>query len=97
MEMIKDILRQFWLNMVALAVLIAAVVRYVQLGKWEQLLVPFAIAAFGFVCVIASEEVSDWTGRYGWTRQQWWQYPGTVVRFAGSIALVVATVVLYRS
>jgi hypothetical protein len=97
MEMIKDILRQFWMNLVALVVLIAAVARYVQLGRWEQLLVPFAIAVFGFVCVIASEEVSDWTGRHGWNRQQWWQYPGTVVQAAGGIALVVATVVLYRS
>ena len=75
MELLKDFLRQYWLNMVAFAIFVAALIRYVQLAQWEQELVPFVVAFFGFVCVIASEEVSDWTGRYGWTRQQWRQYP----------------------
>ncbi len=95
MELFKDILRQYWLNMVAFAIFVAALTRYVQLAKWEQHLVPFAVASFGFVCVVASDEVSDWTGRYGWTRQQWWQYPPNFVRFAGGVALVVASVMLY--
>ena len=97
MELLKDILRQYWANMVAFAVLVAAVVRYVRLAQWEQQLVPFAVAAFGFVCVVASDEVSDWTGRYGWTRQTWRQYPAYFVRFAGGVALAVATAVLYHS
>jgi len=97
MDTIKEFLRQFWLHIVAFAIFVAALVRYVQLAQWEQQLVPFASAAFGFVCVVASDEVAEWTGRYGWSRQQWWQYPGTFVRFAGGVALVVATVALYRN
>ena len=96
MDLIRDFLRQYWLNFLAFLVFLAALVRYVGLAGWEQHLVPFAVAAFGFVCVVASDEVADWTGRYGWTRQQWRQYPSTFVRFAGGVALVVATVVLYR-
>jgi hypothetical protein len=95
MDLFKDILRQYWLNLLACAVFLAALVRYVWLAGWEQHLVPFASAAFGFVCVIASDEMADWTGGYGWTRQQWRQYPDSFVRFSGGVALIVATVVLY--
>jgi hypothetical protein len=94
-DLIKDLVRQYWLNMLAIAMFVAALLRYVRLGGWEEHLVPFASAVFGLVCVIASEEVAEWTGGYGWTRQQWRQYPSAFVRFAGGVALVVATVVLY--
>ena len=67
MELLTDIVRQYWLNIVASAIFVAALVRYVRLAQWEQQLVPFAVAAVGFVCVVASDEVSDWTGRYGWS------------------------------
>ncbi len=95
MDLSKNLVRQYGLNALALCVFLAALIRYVHLAGWEQNLVPFASSAFGFVCVVASDEVADWTGRYGWTRQQWWQYPGTFVRFAGGVALVAATVILY--
>lgn len=95
MELIKDFLRQYWINIIAFAVFLAALLRYIQLARWEQHFTPFAVAAFGFICVIASEEVAEWTGRYGWTRQQWWNYPSNYVRVAGGVALLVATVVLY--
>jgi hypothetical protein len=96
MDLIKLFLRQYWLNLLACGVFAADVVRYVRLAEWEQRLAPFAFAAFGFVSVVASEEVADWTGRYGWTRQQWWQDPPSYVRFTGGVMLIVATIVLYR-
>jgi hypothetical protein len=96
MDLIKLFICQHWLNLLAAGVFAAALVRYVRLAGWEQHLVPFAVAAFGFVCVVASEEVADWTGTYGWTRQQWRYYPPNFVRFAGGITLIVATIVLYR-
>ena len=95
MDLLKDILRQYWVNVLACVVFLAALVRYVQLAGWEQHPVPFASAGFGFVCVIASDEVAEWTGHYGWTRQQWRQYPDSVIRFAGGVTLIVATTVLY--
>ena len=86
MDLIKEFVRQYWLNMLAFAMFLAALIRYVHLAGWEQHLVPFASAAFGFVCVIASDEMAEWTGRYGWSRQQWRQHPSSFVRFAGGVA-----------
>jgi hypothetical protein len=96
MDLIKAFVRQYWLNLLAVAVFAADLVRYIRLAEWEQRLTPFAIAAFGFVSFVASEEVSEWTGRYGWTRQQWWQDPPSYIRFTGGVMLIVATIVLFR-
>ncbi len=95
MALIKQVFRQYWLNILAFAMCLAAIVRYARLAEWEQNFVPVASAVFGFACVVASDEVVEWTGRYGWTRQQWRQYPGTSVRVAGILGLVVGTIILY--
>ena len=95
MDLIKMFVRQYWLNLLAAGVFAADVFRYVRLGRWEQQLVPLAFAVFGFVCVVASEEVADWTGSYGWTRQQWRRRPPGAVRLTGGILLFLATIVLY--
>lgn len=97
MDLIKNSIRQYWPNLLACVIFLAATLRFVRLGDWEQHWVPFAWAFFGFISVVASEEVAEWTGRYGWTRQQWRQYPSGLVRRAGGAVLVVATIVLYRS
>lgn len=96
MDLIKQFVRQYWFNILASSVFLAGLIRYVLLAAWKQHGVTLACAVFGLVCVVASDEVVEWTGRYGWSRQQWWQYPGTFVRFAGSVVLVVATVILFR-
>ncbi len=95
MDLVKNIVRQYWLNMLAMAIFLAAIARYVYLGKWEEHLGLFAFAAMGFVCVIASEEVAEWSGSYGWTHEQWRHYPHSVIRFFGGVSLVVTTVLLY--
>jgi hypothetical protein len=95
MDFIKALIRQHWVNLLALAVFGAAVIRYVYLARWEEHLLLFAYAGLGFLCVVASEEVAEWTGRYGWTRQQWWEYPATWVRCFGGVALIIATIQLY--
>ena len=96
LDLITMFLRQYWLNLLAAGVFAAYLIRYVRLAEWEPRLAPFAFAAFGFVSVVASQEVAEWTGRYGWTRQQWWQDPPSYVRFTGGVMLIVATIVLYR-
>jgi hypothetical protein len=95
MDLIKSLLRQYWLNLIALAVFAAALARYIHLARWEENLKPFAYAALGVLCVVASEEVAEWTGGYGWTRQQWWTYPASWVRGFGGAALIIATIQLY--
>ena len=67
MDIIKDILRQYWLHALALLVLIFAAIRYWLLGDYFEInRLRLMIFAFGgFVAVVASEEFADWTGRYG--------------------------------
>jgi hypothetical protein len=46
------------------------------------------------VCLIAfffSDEFSEFTGSYGWTRRQWRHYPAQAVRWIAGIALAVLT------
>jgi hypothetical protein len=54
------------------------------------------LAFGGFVGVVASEEFSDWTGHYGFTRSQWYATPAWYIRITGGIALVYCTLGLYR-
>jgi hypothetical protein len=68
-----------------------AVWRYFSLGQWEAYLIPMATAALGFACVVASHQVADWTGRYGWTYERFWTYPPMYVRFFG-LALLLGAV-----
>ncbi|MCE5269325.1 MAG: hypothetical protein LLG00_15720 [Planctomycetaceae bacterium] len=97
METIKGILRQYWLHLGALAVLICAGLRYWRLGNYLEInrlrLMIFAFA--GFVAVVASDEFSDWTGHYGFTRAQWFATPSCHVRIVGAMTLVYSTVALF--
>ena len=96
MDLIKDILRQYWLHALALAVLVCAAVRYWRLGDPLQAnhLRLMLLAFGGFVAVVASEEFSDWTGHYGLTRAQWLTTPSWWIRLIGGIVLVYCTIAL---
>ena len=47
------------------------------------------IAGVCLVGVLFSEEFSEFTGSYGWTRADWRQPSGDAVRWVATIALVV--------
>jgi hypothetical protein len=82
-----DNLRMYWPHGLATILFVIAVWRYLTIGQWEAQLIAICAAAFGFVCVVASHEVADWTGRYGWTHESFWTYPPTYVRFVGFVFL----------
>jgi hypothetical protein len=82
----------YWAHAVATLLFGIAVWKYVSLAQWNVFLKPMAFAGFGFVCVVASHEVADWTGRYGWTYDSFWTYPPTYVRFFGFVLLVGALI-----
>ncbi len=98
MDIIKDILRQYWLHILALAVLVCAAVRYWLLGNYCEMnhLRSMVFAFGGFMAVVASEEFSEWSGQCGFTRAQWFSTPTWYIRLVGGIALVYYTVALYR-
>jgi hypothetical protein len=95
MEWIKAFVRRYWANLLALAVFAAALVRYIHLARWEENIEPFAYAAGGLLCVIASDEVGEWTGQYLLTRSQFFVWPAIVVRTLGGLALIVGTIRLF--
>lgn len=84
----SDNLQMYWPHAVGTLLFAIVVWRYVSLGQWEAFWKPFAIGAFGYMCVIASHEVADWTGRYSWTYDSFWTYPPTYVRFTGFVLLL---------
>ncbi len=93
----RDNLQMFGPPAAALLLLIIAVGRYIILGRWEHYFATLAWAVFGFVSAVASDEVADWTGRYGWTSDSYWTYPPTWVRAFGLITLVLVNLFGFRN
>ncbi|MCA9248445.1 MAG: hypothetical protein KDA42_15065 [Planctomycetales bacterium] len=83
-------LKRYWLHFIAIGLLAICLRRYVALAQWEEKLPEMAVAVFGCVCVLASDEVVDWTGSYGLTRNQWRSYPTWFVRNTGICLLLYA-------
>jgi hypothetical protein len=99
MDLLRDIVRQYGLKLVAVGVFVLAAVKYCRLNDafdLNQHLEMVVFAFGGLVAFIASDEWSDWTGRYGLTRQRWIMLPPWFVRGIGGIVLVYFTVALYR-
>ena len=90
MSRLSDNVQMYWGHVVGTILFGIAVWQYVSLGQWESFLKPMALAVLGFVSIVASHEVADWTGRYGWTYDSFWTYPPTYVRFFGFVLLIGA-------
>ena len=106
MTTIKAFLRQYWTQMLAIAVFICAAVRYWQLGRWldEDHVTGIAIALAGLVLVLVGNE---WTASPSgdserltrdphWIRRRSFTYRSWVGPIAGGIALIWGTIALYR-
>ena len=96
MSRVKDNLQMYWPHAVGILLLAIAVWRDISIAQWETYAKTVAIAAFGFVCVVASDEVASHTGRYGWTYDSFWTYPPTYVRFFGFVLLVAVDLFGFR-
>lgn len=79
----SDNVQMYWAHAIGTLLFGIVVLRYLALGQWEAYLKPFAIAAFGYLCIVASHEVADWTGRYGWTYDSFWTYPPSYIKLSG--------------
>jgi len=89
---LSDNISMYWPLVVGTLLFVPAAWRYYTLGQWEAHIYSAAAALFGYVAVIAPDELSSWTGRYGWTYESFWTYPATYVRFFGFTLLVGALV-----
>ena len=83
MSRLRDNLQIHWPLVVGLVLFVPAAWRYYSLGQWEAHISSAAMAVLGLVCTVAPDEVSSWTGRYGWTYDSFWTYPPTYVRALG--------------
>ena len=88
MDPFKQFLRDYWWHLLATALFAACVWRYVALAEWLDRVRQIAVAGYGFISVVAADEVAEWSGRYGWTRQQWRQYPSNFVWGLGVLCLL---------
>jgi hypothetical protein len=95
-ERFRETLRMYWPHLVATALFALALAQYVAIGRWEALVRPLAIAAFGFACAVASHEVADWTGHYRWSYDSFWTYPPAWVRAVGFVLLVAVDLFGFR-
>ena len=92
MSRLKDNMQMYWPALVGTLLFVPAAWQYYSLGMWEEHIQWAAIAVMGFVAMLAPEEVSSWTGRYGWTYESFWSYPPTYIRFFGFFALIYVLV-----
>src|SRR5271166_4220959 len=86
MDVVRDILRQYWAKLLAIGVFACAAARYCRLNDAFDLnrhLELIFMAFAGLVAFIASDEWSDWTGQYALTRRQFFTIPSWIIRVIG--------------
>lgn len=88
MSRLKDNLIIWWPLAVGLALFVPTAWRYYELGLPLEYLGTALVAFHAFACTAFPEEVSSWTGRYGWTYESFWTYPATYVQFFGVVTQV---------
>ncbi len=99
MNVLRDLLRQYWANLMVVGVFVYAAFRYCQLNDAFDLNrhLRWIVFAFGgMVMFIGSDEWSEWSGHYGLTRQHWIMAPGSYFRLVGGVLLVWFTIALHR-
>lgn len=85
------------LRLLAVVVFIAVVIRYLSLQRWGDLAAEIIVAWFGLLSILASSEVADFSGDYGWTRDQWWLSSEDIIEVIGWALLIVAAARMYMT
>lgn len=86
---LKQFVAQFWMQIVATALFAVSLARIWLDASWASHYPGIAVLLFAWVSVLAADELADWTGNYGWTRQQWHRRPEWFIRGAGLVALIL--------
>ncbi|MCA9175925.1 MAG: hypothetical protein KDB14_15675 [Planctomycetales bacterium] len=99
-DIVQDILRSYWPHLLAIATFGVALIRWrtALSGDADTETMQFRCfsgALIGLALVLAAGEISEWTGSYGWTRDQHHAHSEEFVRFVGWLLLVGGTVALF--
>jgi hypothetical protein len=74
-------------NVLALLVAIASLVKVWLTHTWESHLVELLLGFGGLVAFLFPDEFSSWQGRQGWRTDQWRFPPAWWIRFGGALIL----------
>lgn len=77
--------------LIASGLLIASLVTVFLDASWEKYAYELAFVFGGFVAFVFSDTFSEFTSRYGWTREQVLQSPAWYVRIFGALALLICS------
>jgi hypothetical protein len=86
----------YGLPAVAVVLFAVAIGQYAWIGQWLRLYRPMALATVGFMSAVASHEMADWTGTFGWSYDNFWSYPPTWVQVFGFGVLIYADLFGFR-
>ena len=73
--------------LIALGLLVGSFIKVAINGQWSSEWDALALVLAGFVMLSFSETFAEYTGHYGWTREQWLQSPTWYVKLFGGILL----------
>ena len=99
MNLLRDILRQYWANFLAIGVFGCAVLRYCCLNDAFAMNIHLewlVVAFVGMVMFVGSEALSEWADHFDIDRWKWIPTPPWYIRLVGGILLVCFTVALHR-
>jgi len=96
MDVLKAYLRYYWPQILACVIFAAAVLRYIRLGEWTGNMEPILLAVFGFISVVASDEMASYIGSFGLRNQNRHVAWTWLVRVVGFVLLVLGTLTLFN-
>ena len=99
MSDLRDIVRQYWANLLAVGVFVCAFERYCcfeDAFAMNRHLEGLIFAFVGMVMFVGSEVWAEWGGHFDVARSQWLPVPPWFFRFVGGIVLVFFTIALFR-
>lgn len=88
-QLLFYVLKYRWVEVFAGALFCFCVWRVLAIRPLEDALFPAVAALGGLICAVAPDEVSDWSGNYGWSTQQYRNYPPEFLRGFGVLVLIV--------
>ena len=91
-QFLKHVLRHHGVEVFAITLFCVCIWRGFSIRPLEDAIVPFVAALGGLICSIAPDEVSDCTGYYGWSTQQYRNYPPAFLRGLGVVVLIATAI-----
>lgn len=73
--------------LIALGLIAGTLIKVGINGKWASEWQSLTFLFIGFVMFAFSDIFAEYTGHYGWTREQWFQSPTWYIKLVGGIML----------